>query len=83
MDPYSSPFITHYKTFHVLFHSSIPSQPKARLQATRHPPALDTSRVFSERYFRLQVAAKTLPLTAASPALVVSEPSKLRGQWKA
>ena len=29
MDPYSSPYATHYNGVHFLFHASIPSQPKA------------------------------------------------------
>ena len=33
MDPYSSPYIIHYSSFHFLFHSFIPSQPKAKLRA--------------------------------------------------
>ena len=31
MDLYSSPYKTHYTSFHFLFHSFIPSEPKARL----------------------------------------------------
>ena len=30
MDPYSSPYITHYSRFHFLFHSFLSSKPKAR-----------------------------------------------------
>ena len=29
MDPYSSPYITHYSSFHFLIHSFIPSEPEA------------------------------------------------------
>ena len=28
MDPYSGPYIPHHSSFHVLFHSFIPSKPK-------------------------------------------------------